>query len=265
MDNVTYSSEHLTNKTVLITGGAKRIGRAIALAFAQAGWNVAVHYAESKDEAMLLLAEIEALGVSALMVNRDLSVEAGVKTLVPEVLAHFGRVDAVINNASRFEFDDIHSFNLAQFDAHMRPNLVAPIILAQSLYDVIPEGEQGVVVNLLDQKLFNYNPDFLSYTLSKAALQAATTILAQVLAPRLRVVGVAPGITLISGKQTDEEFKWAHKQTPLGRSSTPEDVAQTVLFAVNNAALTGTTIVVDGGQHLWPSKRDVMFTTSVDN
>lgn len=115
------------------------------------------------------------------------------------------------------------------------------------------------VVNLLDQKLFNLNPDYLSYTLSKAALHTATTMLAQALAPKVRVVGVAPGITLASGDQTPEGFAKAHGKTPLGRSSTPEDVAATVCFVADNQAITGTTILVDGGQHLIPSHRDVMF------
>ena len=117
-------------------------------------------------------------------------------------------------------------------------------------------------MNLLDQKLFNLNPDFLSYTLSKAALQSATTMLAQALAPKVRVVGVAPGITLVSGDQSEAEFQRAHKVTPLGRSSTPDDIAHAVRFVIEAQAMTGTTLLVDGGQHLIPLQRDVMFVTS---
>ncbi len=143
----------------------------------------------------------------------------------------------------------------------MAINLAAPVLLAQALAVQLPAGRQGVVINLLDQKLFNPNPDFLSYTLSKAALREATTLLAQALAPGVRVVGVAPGITLVSGEQSDAGFAAAHTRTPLGRSSTPEDVAQAVVFAARAQAVTGTTLLVDGGQHLVPSERDVMFLT----
>ncbi len=141
----------------------------------------------------------------------------------------------------------------------MHANLAAPLLLAQALHAATPAGSQSVVINLLDQKLYNPNPDFLSYTLSKAALLSATTLLAQALAPLVRVVGVAPGITLMSGEQTAGEFEQAHRVTPLGKSSTPEDVAATVCFVASASAITGTTILVDGGQHLIPLQRDVMF------
>jgi NAD(P)-dependent dehydrogenase (short-subunit alcohol dehydrogenase family) len=141
----------------------------------------------------------------------------------------------------------------------MRSNLAAPILLAQALYEATPNDAQAVVINLLDQKLFNLNPDFLSYTLSKAALHSATTMLAQALAPKVRVVGVAPGITMVSGDQTPAGFAKAHRVTPLGKSSTPEDVASAVCFLAESPAITGTTLLVDGGQHLIPLQRDVMF------
>jgi len=170
-----------------------------------------------------------------------------------------GAISCVVNNASLFEHDVAADFSMAQLDAHMHANLAAPILLAQALYNITPEGSQAVVVNLLDQKLFNLNPDFLSYTLSKAALHSATTMLAQALAPRVRVVGVAPGITLVSGDQTAAGFAKAHAATPLGRSSTPDDIAAAVCFVAESSAITGTTLVVDGGQHLIPLARDVMF------
>jgi NAD(P)-dependent dehydrogenase (short-subunit alcohol dehydrogenase family) len=144
----------------------------------------------------------------------------------------------------------------------MHTNVMAPVLLAQALFDATPAGAQAAVINLLDQKLFNLNPDFLSYTLSKAALHSATTMLAQALAPKVRVVGVAPGITLVSGDQSDVDFQRAHKVTPLGRSSTPDDIAAAVCFAAESPAITGTTLIVDGGQHLVPLQRDVMFVAS---
>jgi NAD(P)-dependent dehydrogenase (short-subunit alcohol dehydrogenase family) len=165
----------------------------------------------------------------------------------------------VVNTASLFEYDDAAAFSVARLDAHMHANLAAPVMLARALHAMTPDGAQAVVVNLLDQKLFNLNPDFLSYTLSKAALHAATAMLAQALAPKLRVVGVAPGISLVSGDQTEAGFAKAHAATPLGRSSTPQDVAAAVCFVAASPAITGTTLVVDGGQHLVPLQRDVMF------
>jgi NAD(P)-dependent dehydrogenase (short-subunit alcohol dehydrogenase family) len=143
----------------------------------------------------------------------------------------------------------------------MSTNLAAPLLLAQALHAATPENSQAVVINLLDQKLYNLNPDFLSYTLSKAALDAATKMLAQALAPTVRIVGVAPGITLVSGDQSEDGFIQAHTQTPLKRSSTPQDIADAVVYAASARALTGTTLVVDGGQHLVPLARDVMFLT----
>jgi NAD(P)-dependent dehydrogenase (short-subunit alcohol dehydrogenase family) len=166
-----------------------------------------------------------------------------------------------VNNASLFDYDDAAGFSQARLDAHMHANLAAPILLAQALHAATKEGAQAVVINLLDQKLFNLNPDFLSYTLSKAALHSATTMLAQALAPKVRVVGVAPGITLVSGEQSAQGFAAAHGVTPLGKSSTPEDIAGAVCFLAEAPAITGTTLIVDGGQHLIPLPRDVMFLT----
>lgn len=253
-------------KVALVTGAGKRIGRSIALALARRGWDVAVHYGHSKADAADTVTAIAALGRRAAAVQCDLADEAAVRTLLPRAAAALGvplsAFQCVVNNASRFEHDSAADFSVAALDAHMHANLAAPILLAQALHAATPDGAQAVAINLLDQKLFNLNPDFLSYTLSKAALQAATTMLAQALAPRLRVVGVAPGITLISGQQSEAGFAAAHQHTPLGRSSTPDDIAATVCFITENRAITGTTIVVDGGQHLIPLQRDVMFVAA---
>lgn len=246
-------------KVALVTGAAKRIGRSLALALAQKGWDVAVHYRRSESEAMAVVHEIEALGRRAIALPCDLADEAAVKTLLPHAIAALGPVSCVVNNASLFDYDDIGDFSHATLDRHMHSNLAAPILLAQALHDATAEGSQSVAINLLDQKLFNLNPDFLSYTLSKAALHTATTMLAQTLAPKVRVVGIAPGITLQSGDQTAEGFAKAHAATPLGRSSTPDDIAATVCFIADAPAITGTTLLVDGGQHLFSLQRDVMF------
>ena len=175
-----------------------------------------------------------------------------------------GRLDAVVHNASLFEYDDWSSFSYDSMERHWRANTAPAIVLARALHahlgarGSVPEA-RGCVIHLLDQKLWNLNPDYLSYTLSKAALEAATSLLAQALAPRVRVAGVAPGVTLLSGEMNDGEFAQAHVMTPLERSSTPADVARAVRFLIESPAITGTTLLVDGGQHLSAQPRDVMF------
>jgi NAD(P)-dependent dehydrogenase (short-subunit alcohol dehydrogenase family) len=240
---------------VLVTGGARRIGRAIALELATHGWDVAVHHRDSAADAAETVAALRAAGARAEAFAADLADEAQCRALLPAVQRAFGRVDAVVNNASRFEYDDVASFGYDAMDRAWRANTAPAIVLAQALR----AAGGGAVVNLLDQKLANPNPDYLSYTLSKAALDAATTMLAMALAPTVRVAGVAPGVTLLSGEMSAAEFAASHKMTPLGRSSTPEDVARTVRFVLESPAITGTTIFVDGGQHLLAQPRDVMF------
>ena len=248
-------------RAALVTGGARRIGRAIALALAGDGWDVAVQYGRSAAEAADTVRAIESLGRRAAAFGCDLADAGAVGELPGRCAALAGPLTCVVNNASLFEYDSAADFSPALLARASAVNVAAPVLLAQALAAQLPPDRQGVVINLLDQKLFNPNPDFLSYTLSKAALKEATVLLARALAPRVRVVGIAPGITLPSGDQSEAGFAAAHAKTPLGRSSTPEDVAQAVVFAANAAAVTGTTLLVDGGQHLVPSDRDVMFLT----
>ncbi len=274
--------------TVLVTGAARRLGREIALALACAGWRVAVHYRSSHDDATKTVADCDQLTRGAAAFCANLDDEMAVRGLLPTVVQAMGHVDAIVNNASTFEHDTHASFSFAAMERHMRSNAGAAILLAQSLHTHIaarsgaagerqfaagpsqgklaPSGGsdprsggawgRGVVVNLLDQKLWNQNPDFFSYTLSKAALEAANTMLALALSPLVRVVGVAPGLTLTSHLLSDAKFEALHRLSPLGRSSTPQDVASTVLFALQNQSITGTTLLVDGGQHLMRFERD---------
>ena len=248
-----------TPRTVLVTGAAKRLGRVIALDLAMHGWQVAVHYRGSESDAIETAAACALLSGASCHFDANFEDEAAVQALLPRVVQHFGQVDAVVNSASLFEHDTAADFGYAAMERHLRSNTGAPIVLAQALHQHITQrddGAQGAVVNLLDQKLWNMNPDFVSYTLSKAALEAATTILAQALAPLVRVVGVAPGLTLTSDYLSDEKFAQLHRMSPLGRSSTPEDVAATVRFALENRSITGTSLLVDGGQHLIRFDRD---------
>jgi NAD(P)-dependent dehydrogenase (short-subunit alcohol dehydrogenase family) len=266
---------------VLVTGAAKRLGREIALTLAKHGWRVAVHYRSSEqdaintiaDLAMITPARVEKEGVNSLNQTNhakfqcDLSDESAVRTLLPQVIAQFGRVDAVVNSAAIFEHDAASTFSYGAMQKHLATNTGAAILLSQALCAHVSERKsvnekagdataQGAVVNLLDQKLWNQNPDFFSYTLSKAALEAANTMLAMELAPLVRVIGVAPGLTLTSHMISDAQFQELHKISPLGRSSTAQDVADTVRFALENRSITGTTLLVDGGQHLMRFERD---------
>jgi len=250
-----------TERAALVTGAGKRLGRAIALGLAAAGWNVPVHYRHSQAEARETAAAIEALGRRAVLLDCDLADEAAVRALLGRAGAALGPVSCVVNSASRFEYDSATDFSPALLAAHMQANVAAPVLLAQALHAATPAGSQAVVINLLDQKLYNLNPDYLSYTMSKAALHAATTMLAQALAPTVRVAAVAPGLTMVSGEQTDTGFARAHQATPLGQSSRPDDIVDAVVYLAGARAVTGTTLLVDGGQHLMPLPRDVMFLT----
>ncbi|MBY0574019.1 MAG: SDR family oxidoreductase [Undibacterium sp.] len=254
----------IPSRVALVTGAAKRLGRHIAIMLAQRGWDIVVHYGASQSEAQQVVAEIQAHGQHAIALPANLADEEQVRGLLAQALLAFGRVDCVVNNASLFDADTAHDFSQQKLDQHMHVNLMAPVLLAQGLYQATAHGRQACIINILDQKLYNLNPDYLSYTLSKAALQCATTTLAQALAPRVRVVGLAPGLSLRSGEQSESDFQIAHQMTPLGKSSSPDDIAHTVCFIADSPAITGTTIVVDGGQHLIPTARDVMFLAKAE-
>ena len=257
-------------KAVLVTGAGKRLGREIALQFARQGWDVAVHYGRSQQEAEKTVAEIQSLGKKSAAFQADLAVEKSVGALFAGVSGQFPNLHCLVNNASIFEYDRANSSTALTGKSlldHVQVNLLAPILLAQSMFVFQKEKNQTSdsipsVIQLLDQKLINLNPDYLSYTLSKAALASSVEALAMDFAPHLRVVGLAPGISLPSGDQSDQGFSRAHKMTPLGKSSTPADIAEAAVFLANANAITGTTLYVDGGQHLLPSSRDVMFKTN---
>lgn len=238
----------------------------MALALARDAWDIGIHYGQSAAEAEQTVAEIRALGRRAVALHAPLEDADACRQLIPRLEAALGPVCGLVNSASRFVYDDIQSLSPQSLDEHLRPNLVAPILLAQSLAEQLarhPQAPDGVIVNLLDQKLSNLNPDFLSYTLTKAALAAATTMLAQALAPRIRVVGIAPGLTLPSYLQDEAAFAHAHRTlSPLGASSTADDIAASVVFAMKTRSLTGSVLTVDGGQHLLGLPRDASLMTA---
>lgn len=252
---------------VLVTGAARRLGRAIALHLAAHGWDIALHYRGSAAEAEASADQARAAGARVATLQADLAEEAACRALLPAAVAALGRVDAVVNSAALFEHDEAASFSYAAMNRHLQANTGPAIVLAQALFEHLgslastPSGapRQGAVVNLLDQKLFNPNPDHLSYTLSKAALQMAGTLLAQALAPRVRVNAVAPGLTLGSDMIDDTRLAALQAATPLQRGVRPEDVAAAVRLLLDNPSLTGSTLLVDAGSHLAPMARDFAF------
>ena len=249
----------------LITGGSVRLGREIGLAFARAGWHVACHYNRSDAEAHALCAELKALGVDALAVQGDLEDEASCQRIFDTTVALTGTaLQCVVNNASLFVPDEGTDFDEAQALAQIKVNLMAPMRFGKwmaALHASAPDREQAKpsMIHVLDQKVFNLNPDYFSYTLSKLALERAVSLQAQSLAPALRVNAVAPGLMYLSGPQTQDNFNRAASANLLRHPINPADVASSVVFLANNASITGTTVRVDNGQHLVPLARDVMF------
>ena len=246
-------------KGALVTGAGLRIGRALALALAADGFFVFVHYRESAAGAKETVATIRDAGGKAMAVRADLASARQAEGLVGKCQARGVRLTCLVNSASLFKLDRAPTATAADFDQHMAINLRAPLLLAQALARQLPADETGLVVNVLDQKLYNLNPDFLSYTLSKIGLQGLTTLLAQSFAPRLRVAGIAPGLTLRSGSQTDARFAEQHAANPLGVGVMVDDLVRALRFIVATPSYTGDTIIVDGGEHLTGRPRDIAF------
>jgi len=245
----------------LITGGAKRIGAEIARGLA-GSFRIALHYHDSRDEAANLAAELKAAGAEVTTFDKDLSKPQAATELAEQVMAEMGNIDLLVNNASRFTYDSPSSFDGEILDELCRVNLTAPVALAKAVAEHATtrhDGGEALVVQMLDNKVFALNPDFFSYTLTKCALHASVQMLAMHYPGRLRVCGIAPGVTLASGEQDRANFETSWRRSLSGRGATPAEIAQTVLFLWNSPSINGETIVLDGGQRHMHLERDVAF------
>lgn len=251
------------NRIALVTGGAKRIGRQICLDLAANGYGVVVHYHRSETEAQETRDDCIRAGASGAWVMKgDLSSIEDRSSLIVSAASLAGSVDLLINSASAFEYDTVHSFTAEALNHHLQTNYLAAVELTMALFAIAKDMETerpAHVVTLLDQKVFNLNIDYMTYTLAKLASHASIRYLAQCCAPFVRVNALAPGVTMVSGEMTPQEFGHAHRIAALGRSSNPSDIAHAVLLLDQAQAVTGQTIAVDGGQHLVPRRRDVAF------
>lgn len=253
--------------TALVTGAGKRLGRAMALYLAGRGHDVAVHYASSAPEAEAVVAEIRAMGRRAQAFQADLLDEAQVQALIPAVTAALGPLTVLVNNASIFEYDRIDTATRESWDRHIGSNLRAPYVLTQAFARQCPpavpddQGEplaQGLILNMIDQRILKLTPEFSTYTIAKMGLWALTQTAAQGLAPHVRVNGIGPGPTLRGSRQSETHFANQRAATVLGRGANPSDITAALGFFLDSPAVTGQLIAVDGGQHLGWKTPDVL-------
>jgi NAD(P)-dependent dehydrogenase (short-subunit alcohol dehydrogenase family) len=243
-----------TPGVALVTGAARRIGRAIALDLGSHGWAVAVHYKSSAAEAHLLVREIVDAGGRAEAMAADLCDEAATRALLTGAARALGPVDLLVNNASVFEADDVRTTTRESWDAHMEANLRAPFVLSQ---EFAAQGRSGNIVNLADERVWKPTPYFTSYTISKSALWTLTRTLALALAPSIRVNAIGPGPTLPSPRQSEEQFVRQVATLPLKRGPSLEEICDTLRFILGARSMTGQMIALDGGQHLgWAHPED---------
>jgi NAD(P)-dependent dehydrogenase (short-subunit alcohol dehydrogenase family) len=237
-------------RAALVTGAAQRLGGAMTLALAEAGFEIAIHCNRSRDAAEAMLAEVRSLGRRGVVLQADLADEAQVTGLVAQAEAALGPVGVLVNNASAFERDEWHDATRESWDAHIEPNLRAPFVLIQHFAKHLPPEAEGVVVNMLDQRVWSLTPHFTSYTVAKAGLWALTQTLALALAPRIRVNGIGPGPALPSARQTAAQFARQSASVPLRHGTSAAEVARALLAILALPSMTGQMIALDGGQHL---------------
>ncbi len=245
-------------RVALVTGAGRRIGQAIALDLARCGWRVGVHYATSRHEAEAVVAAIRALGSEATALGADLADTGAAEGLIERCADTFGAPELLVNSAALFLDDRIESLDPVQWDRQIAVNLRAPVLLAKAFAARLPVDRHGLIVNIIDQRVWRLTPEFFSYTIAKAGLYAATQTLAQALAPRIRVNAIGPGPVLASIHQTPEAFREEVAGTPLARATPPEEIAAAVRFILDAPSMTGQMIALDAGQHLvWPAPRVV--------
>ncbi|BCK75202.1 short chain dehydrogenase [Acetobacter aceti NRIC 0242] len=239
-------------RIAFITGGAQRLGRAMALALAGAGFSVAVHYRSGEDDAHSLKREIEAMGRQCCLLRADLAEEKEVTGLIAKAVAALGGpIGVLVNNASTFDRDEWNTVTRESWDAHMEPNLRAPYVLTQEFAKQLPADREGMVLNMLDERVWSLTPHFVSYTVSKSALWTLTQTMALALAPKkIRVNAIGPGPALPSTRQTQEQFQAQCASVPLGRGTSPEEVSRALLAFLVLPSVTGQMLALDGAQHL---------------
>jgi NAD(P)-dependent dehydrogenase (short-subunit alcohol dehydrogenase family) len=243
-------------RTALVTGAAQRIGRAISLALAQAGFDVAVHCYASADTAETTREEICQIGRRATVLRTNLADEGATQALMSQAAAVLGPIGVLVNNASPFERDEWHDATRSSWDFHIEPGLRAPFVLMQHFARQLPADAEGAVINMLDQRVWSITPHFVSYTVAKAGLWALTQSMALALAPRIRVNGIGPGPALPNTRQTQEQFARQSASVPLNHGTNPDEIARAVLAILAMPAMTGQMLALDGGQHLqWQSGR----------
>jgi NAD(P)-dependent dehydrogenase (short-subunit alcohol dehydrogenase family) len=243
-------------RTALVTGAAHRIGRAIALALADAGFDIAVHCRTNRDAGVATCQAIERTGRRSVLLVADLADEAQTESLIPRATAALGPAGVLVNNASPFERDEWHDATRGTWDAHIEPGLRAPFVLMQHFARQLPADAEGAVINMLDQRVWSITPHFVSYTVAKAGLWALTQSMALAMAPRIRVNGIGPGPALASPRQTTEQFSRQAASVPLRRGTSPDEIARGVLTILALPSMTGQMLALDGGQHLqWQSGR----------
>jgi len=237
----------------LITGAGRRVGRVFAATLAEAGYDLALHHHSAAAETEGLAAQLAAdHGVRCVALRADLAQPSEAEGLVGRAAAAIGEISLLVNNASLFDPDTLATLEAGRWERHMAVNLRAPLLLSRGVVDHLAPGVTGHIVNLLDQRVANLQPDYLSYTLSKAALAAATELLAKELAPRVRVNAIAPGLTLPSGGQSEAAFARAQGAAPLGRNATPEELARALIYLDRSPSVTGQILFVDGGDRFRP-------------
>ena len=247
----------MKNKNLLITGSATRVGKAIALHFAERGWNIALHYFRSSSKAKKLKKIIEQNLVKVVLIKADLKNPKQVEKVIPLARKKLGTIDCLINNAALFEKDDIANFTNKSWNDHLNINLLAPTILTKQFAKQAPKKTVSNIINIIDQRIFNLTPFFMSYTISKSGLQTLTKTMAMRLGPNIKVNAIAPGPTIKSKRQTDRHFRNQVKSTLLKKSVQSEDICDTVEFLINNNSVTGQIIAVDSGQNLsWNKKNE---------